>query len=72
MHLYEVVHYPNRFKTVSEAFNILCFEREPTEFGYTRKQQDEAFMKTPFVQIVSKQLGPCLQIMSPASKQQEL
>ena len=41
LHLDEVVHYLNsRFKTVSEPFNILCFEREPTEFGYTRKQQD--------------------------------
>ena len=42
------------FKTVSEPFSILCFEREPTEFGYTRKQQDRAFMKTQFVQILSK------------------
>ena len=45
------------FKTVSEPFSILCFEREPTEFGNTRKQQDRAFMKTQFEQILSKQLA---------------
>ena len=54
----------SRFKTVSEPFNILCFEREPTEFEYTRKQQDGPCLHEESVCANTEQLGPCPQIMS--------